>query len=211
MIFQLVTRQIASCFSNGCISFDWQILNSILKLNICCCLLDVIVVLSRLHVKCAKQKDLNMWWACKINNLFLMWYLYCSFLFSESVTVVFSYPFVYKYTKSSHFFLGKKSPYVYIYIRIFIFTQFLGVTPPPPKKKHIINESHGFAPIFREICWLLPWSDHGHQIPAGPGSEPDKQLRRISHSFWKPRISRRSTDCRIYIWCIYLHYGEKNG
>ena len=116
------------------------------------------------------------------------------------------------YTQSRHTFFLEKSHHMYIYIYVYLYSpNFWESHPPRQKKKHIINESHGFAPIFREICWLLPWSDHGHQIPAGPGSEPDKQLRRISHSFWKPRISRRSTDCRIYIWCIYLHYGEKNG
>ena len=115
---------------------------------------------------------------------------------------------LYIYTKSSHFFLGKKSPYIYIYL----FTHFLGVTTPPPNQKHIINESHGFATFFAKFAD----SSHGPTMAIkslqGRGRNltqtaktHQSQLLKASHQSTKHRLYR------IYIWCIYLHYGEKIG
>ena len=107
-------------------------------------------------------------------------------------------------------FSGKKVT-ICIYIYIFIHS-FFGSHNPPPNQKHIINESHGFATFFAKFAG----SSHGPTMAIkslqGRGRNltqtaktHQSQLLKASHQSTKHRLYR------IYIWCIYLHYGEKIG
>ena len=66
-----------------------------LTVNICCCLLDVIVVLSRLHVKCAKQKDLNIWWTYKIIYDYIVFFFIFFCLFASFSQMAYGGVFAY--------------------------------------------------------------------------------------------------------------------
>ena len=100
-------------------------------------------------------------------------------------------------------FSGKKVT-ICIYIYIFIHSFFGSHNPPPIKNISSTNPmvSPHFSRNLLALPMVRPWPSN--PCRAGVGTWL-KQLRRISHSFWKPRISRRSTDCIGSIYGVFTY------